>query len=266
MVRRNKNKRGNKFLRPSKRVFNKKADQFKIISQKIETEQRNIFMQELSAGSSDSNIKDLYQLIKNSYESLAEMMKELTLSPPLACKRGCTYCCINQVSLSEPEALFLGFHLLETRSTAQLHELQEKTENLLLSLKNKSRHEIGMNRHLYPCLFLENGTCSIYEARPLVCRGWNSVNADMCRQSNETGNAMAPIENHPLLRVIAESYQRGLMNGGRNMGLETGFLLLPRAVGQLLSGGIDKKIIDYSEKWLGGKPFFAESVQKIITE
>ncbi len=229
------------------------------IATRIIGERYKAFLDRLLTGESGDGVQPLYEIMEESYNIFDSILSEITLDPPLACKRGCIYCCINQVSLTEPEALFLGFHLLETRTEDQLADLRQKTKTLLTELKGKSRQEIGMERHLHPCLFIENGTCSIYAARPLVCRGWNSINADMCRHSNQSGDAMAPIENQPLPRIVADSIQIGLLNAAKELRLETGYLLLPRAVHLVLEGGNDT-VVELTENWLEGKPFFAKGI------
>ena len=192
----------------------------------------------------------------DSFALFDSMLEELELDPPLACKTGCIHCCYNQVALTEPEALFLGLHLLETRDKRQLSELGARTLALVESLKGKSWREIGMERHRLPCLFLENGNCSIYLARPLACRGWNSVNADMCLHSNLSEDAMAPIENQPIVRLLADGIQSGLLRGSNALNLEAGYLLMARAVLLLLEGGAEKGVLVCTCDWLRGMPFF----------
>ncbi|QJT09455.1 YkgJ family cysteine cluster protein [Oceanidesulfovibrio marinus] len=209
------------------------------------------------ADGSDQDFRTLYELMRESYEVCDSLMAELELDPPLACKRGCVYCCYNQVSLTAPEALFLGFYLLETRGPQQLQELELRARALVERMRGKSRQEIGMERHLYPCLFLEQGNCSIYPARPLVCRGWNSVSEAMCLESNQSGDALTPIENHAIMRLLAESVQLGLLHGASALGLEAGYLLLARAMALLLDGGLEKNVLSCAEDWLSGGAFFA---------
>lgn len=212
---------------------------------------------EAPADGSGQDFESLYDVVRESYEVCGSLLAELELDPPLACKRGCIHCCHNQVSLTAPEALFLGFHLLETRSPQQLQELELRALALVERMRGKSRQEIGMERHLYPCLFLEQGNCSIYPARPLVCRGWNSVSEAMCLESNQSGDALAPIENHAIVRLLAESIQLGLLHGSSALGLEAGYLLLARATVLLLEGGLEKNVLSCTDDWLRGKAFFA---------
>lgn len=238
--------------------------QHEAIAARIVQDRMEAFMEALRStggagpvGSSHHGFKAFYEVVRESYDVCDSLLGELDLNPPLACQSGCVHCCFNQVSLTAPEALFLVLHLVDTRSPQQLHELGAKARAMVDTMQGKSRREIGMERHLYPCLFLERDACSVYPAHPLVCRGWNSVNAGMCRQSNQSGDALAPIENHPLLRMLAESVQLGLLHGANALGLEAGYLLLPRAMALLLGEDVEKNLLDFTDDWLRGKPFFA---------
>lgn len=230
-----------------------------VMAVRIAEERYEKFIDRLSGNMSEGGFQHFYDLMEESYAMFDTMLDDLALDPPLACKRGCIYCCINQVSLTEPEALYLGFYLLKTRSQEQLADLEKRARSLLTSLKGKSREEIGMERHLHPCLFMEEGNCSIYPARPFVCRGWNSVNAEMCRHSNQAGDALAPIENHPLPRILAESILLGILNGAKKSGFETGYLLLARAAYMLLEGGAEN-VEGLTRNWLAGGPLFAKGM------
>ncbi|WP_338668253.1 YkgJ family cysteine cluster protein [Pseudodesulfovibrio methanolicus] len=209
----------------------------------------------------DHPVKALHDAVREAYAVCESMLDELQLDPPLACKRGCIHCCYNQVALTEPEALFLGLHLLGTRSPERLRDLANRARALADGLKGKSWREIGMMRHRLPCLFLEDGGCSVYPARPLACRGWNSVDEKMCLRSNLSGDALTPIENHPIVREIADGIQSGLLRGASAFGLEAGYLLMARATALLLSGDPEQGIMDTTADWLDGKPFFGRKAK-----
>ncbi|MGE4423821.1 MAG: YkgJ family cysteine cluster protein [Pseudodesulfovibrio sp.] len=209
----------------------------------------------------DQPVKALHDAVREAYDVCESMMDELQLDPPLACKRGCIHCCYNQVAVTEPEALFLGLHLLGTRSPERLRDLADRARALADGLKGKSWREIGMIRHRLPCLFLEDGGCSVYPARPLACRGWNSVDETMCLRSNLSQDAMTPIENHPIMRQIADAIQSGLLRGASSLGLEAGYLLMARAMALLLSDDPEQGLIDGTADWLDGKPFFGRKTE-----
>ena len=202
-------------------------------------------------------IKALYETVRDALSVFDSLPEELDLNPPLACKSGCIHCCYNQVALTESEAIYLGMYLLETRSKERLADLAERTRALVDGLQGKKWQDIGMVRHRLPCLFMENGNCSVYPARPLACRGWNSVNVELCIESNRSENAMTLIEHHPVLRLIADGVQGGLLKGSKALGLEAGYLLMARAVLLLLEGGAEQGVLGCTVDWLQGKPFFA---------
>jgi Fe-S-cluster containining protein len=96
----------------------------------------------------------------------------------VACKAGCDHCCYQGVGVTPPEALAIAEHLRRTRSpealeriTTHLGQRREKTRGLSSTERFSPDH---------PCPFLESARCSIYEVRPLSCRGMNSLDANEC--------------------------------------------------------------------------------------
>jgi len=96
----------------------------------------------------------------------------------VACRAGCSHCCHQRVGVTPPEAFAIFHHLLETRDRAQLARLFE-------TVITKRRHTHGLSAQerlspLLPCPFLQANSCSIYEVRPLSCRGVNSLDERVC--------------------------------------------------------------------------------------
>jgi Fe-S-cluster containining protein len=96
----------------------------------------------------------------------------------LACKAGCDHCCYQVVGVTPAEALTIYRHLLETRTAEELSRLTAH----VTALRERTRGLSSTERFSpeYPCAFLEAGRCSIYEVRPLSCRGMNSLDAKEC--------------------------------------------------------------------------------------
>jgi len=233
------------------------ADDHDALAAHLTKDRMDAFTAALQLDGGVRSVKALYMTMKESYDQLYSLQEELELEPPIACTSGCIYCCYNQIAITEPEALFIGMHLLETRDRQQLQDLEVKTRELVDKLKGKSWQDIGMARHTLQCLFLENGNCGIYPARPLSCRGWNSVNVNMCRESNLSENALTQIEHHAILREMAHAMQNGILHGSRALGLEAGYLLMGRAVLLLLENGAKQGLLTSMDDWLNGMPFFA---------
>jgi Fe-S-cluster containining protein len=96
----------------------------------------------------------------------------------VACKSGCDHCCYQSVGVTPPEALAIADHLRRTCSPEELERVivhlakrREETRDLSAAERFSPDH---------PCPFLESARCTIYEVRPLSCRGMNSLDANEC--------------------------------------------------------------------------------------
>ena len=105
----------------------------------------------------------------------------LSHAPPgtVACKAGCDHCCYQSVGVTPPEALAIAAHLRETltrEALAAVASLLAERARVARGLSSSERFSPD-----HPCPFLEHGQCSIYEVRPLGCRGMNSLDAEECK-------------------------------------------------------------------------------------
>jgi Fe-S-cluster containining protein len=98
----------------------------------------------------------------------------------VACRPGCDHCCYQSVGVTPPEALAIFDHLSQTRSDAELAGLAARARARRAETRDLSAAE--RFSPAYPCLFLEAGRCSIYDVRPLSCRGMNSLDAGECER------------------------------------------------------------------------------------
>src|SRR3954447_19999638 len=96
----------------------------------------------------------------------------------VACKAGCDHCCHQAVGVTAPEALAIFDHLKSTRSSGELARVAANIAARHAQTSHLSSDERFSPEH--PCPFLDAGTCSIYDARPLACRGMNSLDAGEC--------------------------------------------------------------------------------------
>ena len=85
--------------------------------------------------------------------------------PYVACSKGCSSCCKINVTISQMEANLIA------------EKTGIKSKQLALSQSHSPDKFIGI-----PCVFLKNGSCSIYDIRPFVCRKhiWFDTTAYWC--------------------------------------------------------------------------------------
>ncbi|HEX6274895.1 MAG TPA: YkgJ family cysteine cluster protein, partial [Polyangiaceae bacterium] len=127
------------------------------------------------------SVARVVELARSVLESMSRMAEGLLARAPVgsvACREGCDHCCYQAVGVTPPEALAIFAHLGATRSEAELASVFLRVAEARARTRNLSATERFSPEH--PCVFLESGRCSIYEVRPLSCRGMNSLDADEC--------------------------------------------------------------------------------------
>jgi Fe-S-cluster containining protein len=96
----------------------------------------------------------------------------------LECGVGCDHCCHLPVGVTAPEALVVYAYLQQNRSEEELNALR-----LTLRERSEAIRGLSLNQRYspdHPCPLLKDGSCSVYPARPLACRGMNSVDRADC--------------------------------------------------------------------------------------
>lgn len=101
---------------------------------------------------------------------------------PIPCVQGCKHCCkFNEILVSKWQAVVLIREI--EKLAAQEHEA---VVNRILSSEGRSGGGVAS-----PCALLsEAGGCSVYDSRPLPCRGYHSLSEPDCRRrlSGEGGD------------------------------------------------------------------------------
>ena len=117
----------------------------------------------------------------------------------LACRgRGCHWCCydVSLISRWEVREMLSAFRRLspevQGRVRAQYERWMENHQDLLLGLSWDL--DIQIDARLVersaerdtPCMFLVDRACSVYDARPIPCRGHHSLDEsqDLCGERN----------------------------------------------------------------------------------
>lgn len=100
----------------------------------------------------------------------------------VACRAGCGTCCHNEVAVQAHEVLIVAEHLQKTLSPAELDTLIARTAAQRAEFVGH-RGEADWLRPQDPCVLLREGSCSVYEARPEICRAYHSNNLAGCEQN-----------------------------------------------------------------------------------
>jgi Fe-S-cluster containining protein len=139
------------------------------------------------------------------------------------CAPGCASCCHVHVEATPPEILAVAAYLRATRSAAELRALALRL-GVTAALSAEERW-----RARTPCALLSiDGTCSIYEVRPLRCRAFHSYSVAVCRDAY-AGRTDEEPPRSPALERLYDAAEAGLEEALRGAGQ-------PPAVGTLEAG------------------------------
>jgi Fe-S-cluster containining protein len=203
----------------------------------------------------------VFELTQRVMDSTSRLVAGFLARAPqgaVACRAGCDHCCHVVVGVTPPEALTIFEHVKRTFSSEAFERLRQRVAEFLeltRALSSSARFAPE-----YPCVFLEDGCCSIYEVRPLACRGMNSLDATECesrlrdpearRAFAANGGGRLFLEPVRAFRAISAGLQLGIAELYR---LDMRPLELTAAMQVLLEGGTS--VLD---AWLAGKhPFTA---------
>lgn len=179
------------------------------------------------------DISDGIKTIQDSMDSLNEaiLRNAVTQGVEVACKKGCDFCCYQPVFANNFEILRLIRHIRRNFNAAQISAILKKAaaKNLAVSKMSESK----MLRHKAACPLLENGACTVYEARPMACRIYLSTSLESCRHFfayPEDKHKYPMLLEFPLRagRMLNEGFAAAMRQNGqpfREYRLEEGLLL-----------------------------------------
>jgi hypothetical protein len=170
---------------------------------------------------------------------------------PLHCADGCAWCCHNQVSVTPMEALHLARHLRAGITALGHEEIGTGIKELVAGIRGLGREQIYALAEKPACVFLVEGSCAVYPARPLVCRGWHSLDREDCRRAFASSAPDFGVPSYPPRLEVVYGVQEGLLTAARELGLEAGWMLLPRALSLVLDDP------GAAAAWAGGGRVFA---------
>lgn len=111
--------------------------------------------------------------------------------PVLHCKKACTYCCRKPgVLVSVPELLRVLDYVRTHFDDPVVSALRERSTRYAAQVDGRDVNQPSAES--VPCPLLVDDLCSVYEARPLVCRGYNSTDVEACRRAHDDPDILVP--------------------------------------------------------------------------
>jgi len=168
---------------------------------------------------------------------------------PVACRRGCSHCCHFTVSASAPEILLLARTVRSSGS-----ELSERFDSAVRARAEATRGAAldELMRRCLPCPLLMDRACGSYAGRPMMCRQFLSLSAEVCER-NLKGEAVE-------IPVVKGAVNAGvlcrnlLLAAVRSAGLGDGCYELSSGLAVALAEP------DAEGRWRAGAPVFAAAL------
>lgn len=157
----------------------------------------------------------------------AAMEREPPASP-IACAKGCDACCVSKVVVVAPEALRVADHLRKTLDGEAFAALVEKVREVDAKTRGLTRRERAALGE--PCPLLVDGACSVHEVRPLLCRGWTSIDRDACARHFAEPDRVPVAPAHAPQYELASAVLAGLGSAARDAGYDGALLELVAAL------------------------------------
>jgi len=147
----------------------------------------------LSGGHTAENAAALGRKAMAGTSTIADGLLARAADRPPACRAGCAHCCHQAVGVTPPEVFAIHAHLHATRTPAELEAVMRRVRDA----DDRTRGISAADRLSpdLPCPFLhvDDARCTIYEARPLSCRGTNSLDAAACERTLRDPEARAAL-------------------------------------------------------------------------
>jgi Fe-S-cluster containining protein len=158
--------------------------------------------EKLAAGICPDTILPLFRETLAFSQTLISELEASGDSPAVACKSGCFLCCHSRVSVIPLEALLMAEFVAAKFSRSQVDELVKRIHRAHDLTQGKTDKQIYTLKTVLPCVFLEGGRCSVYEARPSICRAWNAFDAADCRSAYDSADYRARVASSPARRLV----------------------------------------------------------------
>ena len=153
--------------------------------------------------------------------------------PPLDCREGCSYCCCKPgVLTSIPDLLRILDHIRATLDADAVADLRARAARYASLIEGRSFDD--PTNDSVPCPLLQGGRCSVYEVRPLTCRGYNSTSVDACRSAHADASVLVPI--FSVLKDVTDGATVGAAQRLRDAGLNDALVDLGSALVIALAG------------------------------
>jgi Fe-S-cluster containining protein len=128
------------------------------------------------AQNSYAALKEMYAAIDDLNRSLFDFSRQQ--GQPIHCKKGCSWCCHQPIFALGYELDYFKKYIQQNFSEQEQKAVKQRAKEKNDKLKDLKNDALLNSK--YPCPLLKDGTCMVYEARPVACRIYLSTDVESC--------------------------------------------------------------------------------------
>ena len=131
------------------------------------------------------------------------------------------------VAASAPEVLAIATFVRERFDEERQAALDRRVEANISATEGMDMSQ--RDRVRLDCPFLEAGKCTVYEVRPIACRGYSSYSVEDCREDYEHPGTGVEVHTNGLRELVFGAIREGLAIACKSASVEHRLLELVRA-------------------------------------
>ena len=163
----------------------------------------------------DRSVRRLSEAAREVESALDHRIEQIQARVPpdvkVDCKAGCSHCCNLVFTATLAEVAAAVRFIEENYSDGEKAALNDRLYSYERAVA--TRFGVGLDKVRTPCPLLVDGLCSIYEARPMRCRGVNSLKVSVCERKSLDPEKSEPIPAIALQFRASTVFQAGLKQG-----------------------------------------------------
>jgi Fe-S-cluster containining protein len=144
---------------------------------------RDILEQEHALARDEIRDLGVFRALENSQQRHDDRIAAAPDVGTLACRAGCTWCCYFTVDVRAVEVFRILDFVEQSFTCEEKARVYAEVRANSAALRKLNEGE-RVTRNL-KCPFLNEGRCTVYEARPQSCRNYHATSVAGCRQSYE---------------------------------------------------------------------------------
>jgi Fe-S-cluster containining protein len=131
------------------------------------------------------SLTPLFQGMQSQYMAISQLTQSFAMrthqqNKPIACEKGCQWCCFQPVYMTTQEAILIHEFIKQSFNTSQINHIISNARSKFKKTKGLKEEQKQMVKHA--CPFLHEGSCSIYPVRPMACRIYLSSDKESCKR------------------------------------------------------------------------------------